>query len=384
MSEVLIDITRLLTRSLQGRLATGVDRVNLAYIKYFFDRAQALVRLNQCSVILNPTTSKKIFEKLLFTGNSLRTNKLKHFVNISFNTQYRPTLKNKIFFNVGHSGLEKTTYLQRLRKNGVKPLFLIHDLIPITHPEYCRAGESKKHIARINNVLKFGSGIITNSEDTLNHLQYYAAGIGQPVPANVVGHLGISDFIEPSAIRSIARPYFVVLSTIEPRKNHYFLLHIWRKLIEACGTQAPHLLIIGQRGWECENVIDLLERCPSIQAHVTELPTCSDTELITYLKHAQALLFPSFVEGYGIPLIEALAVGTPVIASNLAVFHEIAGSIPEYLDPLDGVSWLKYIKAYCADNNEFRQAQLERMANFVQPTWAAHFQLVEKLMERVR
>lgn len=384
MPEVLIDITRLLTRSLQGRLPTGVDRVSLAYLKYFFERAQALVRIDQHSIVLNQSASKRIFEQLLFPATQLRKKIIKHLVNACFNIQYRPDLKNKFFLNIGHSGLEKKAYLKQLIKNGVKPLFLIHDLIPISHPEYCREVERNKHIGRINNVLHFASGIITNSQDTLNHLQDYADEIGQPVPTAVAAHLGISDFIEPSSIQPIAQPYFVILGTIEPRKNHYLLLLIWRKLIEELGTQTPRLLIIGQRGWECENVIDLLERCSSLRTHVTELPSCSDLELITYLKHAQALLFPSFVEGYGIPLIEALALGTPVIASDLAVFHEIAGSIPDYLDPLDSIRWIKQIKAYCADNNEFRQAQLNRMANFVQPTWATHFQRVEELMERVR
>ena len=384
MPEVLIDITRLLTRSLQGRLPTGVDRVSLAYLKYFFERAQALIRINQHSIVLNQSASKKLFEQLLFPATHLRTKIIRHLVNASCNIQYQPNLKNKFFLNIGHSGLERKNYIQKLKKKGVKPLFLIHDLIPITHPEYCREGEKVKHIVRINNVFNLASGIITNSQDTLNHLQDYAHEIAQTAPPAVVAHLGISDFIEPSSSRPITQTYFVVLGTIEPRKNHCLILHIWRKLIEEFGAQAPHFLIIGQRGWECENVIDLLERCSSLHEHVTELPRCSDLELVTYLKHAQALLFPSFVEGYGIPLIEALALGTPVIASDLAVFREIAGTIPDYLDPLDGVSWLKQIKAYCADNNEFRQAQLERMANFVQPTWAAHFQRVEELMERVR
>ena len=79
MPEVLIDITRLLTRSLQGRLPTGVDRVSLAYIKYFFDRAQALLRIDQQSVVLNQSASKRIFEQLLFPATHLHTKIIKLF-----------------------------------------------------------------------------------------------------------------------------------------------------------------------------------------------------------------------------------------------------------------------------------------------------------------
>ena len=55
-------------------------------------------------------------------------------------------------------------------------------------------------------------------------------------------------------------PYFVVLGTIEPRKNHNLLFRVWRKLVEDMGDRAPRLVLIGRRGWECENAVDILER----------------------------------------------------------------------------------------------------------------------------
>jgi len=141
-------------------------------------------------------------------------------------------------------------------------------------------------------------------------------------------------------------PYFVVLSTIEPRKNHWFLLQMWRRLVETMGDSAPRLVIIGQRGWECENVAYMLERSEKLKGFVFEYSNCTDEELATYLHHAQALLFPSFAEGYGMPLVEALAFGVPVIASDLPVFREVAGEIPEYVDPLDGKRWAELVKEY--------------------------------------
>jgi glycosyltransferase involved in cell wall biosynthesis len=184
-------------------------------------------------------------------------------------------------------------------------------------------------------------------------------------------------------MRLIAEPYFVMLGTIEPRKNHWLLLQVWRKIIERLGVQAPRLVIIGQRGWECENVVDLLERCAPLRGVVTELPACSDADLATYLKHSLALLFPSFTEGYGLPLVEAMALRVPVIASDLAVFREIAGGIPDYLDPLDGMGWLAHIEEFANPSSTGRHAQLSRLVDFVQPTWPAHFRVVEDLMERL-
>lgn len=174
-----------------------------------------------------------------------------------------------------------------------------------------------------------------------------------------------------------------MLGTIEPRKNHLLLLHVWQRLIEQLGDQAPLLVMIGQRGWECENVVDLLERCESLKGHILELSTCDDAELASWLRHARALLFPSFVEGFGLPLVEALACGTPVIASDLAVFREIAGDIPDYLDPLDGLGWRDMIIDYCNMSGQKRYEQLQRMSGFVVPTWDDHFKQVDALLEQV-
>jgi glycosyltransferase involved in cell wall biosynthesis len=127
----------------------------------------------------------------------------------------------------------------------------------------------------------------------------------------------------------------------------------------------------------------LIERCDALKGHVHEISNCTDADLATWLAGAQALLFPSFAEGYGMPIVEALALGVPVIASDLPVFREIAGDIPEYVNPLDGVRWRELILEYAQKNSVARQRQCERMKSFSAPTWKAHFEQVEALMERL-
>ena len=92
------------------------------------------------------------------------------------------------------------------------------------------------------------------------------------------------------------------------------------------------------------------------------------------------MLFPSFVEGYGLPLIEALALGVPVIASDLPVFREIAGDIIEYIDPLDGKRWGDVIMDYAKTDSASRTAQLARIQEFKVPTWDEHFIQVDALL----
>jgi glycosyltransferase involved in cell wall biosynthesis len=279
--------------------------------------------------------------------------------------------------------LDKRQYAHCVRHYGFKPLFFVHDLIPITHPEYCRPGEIDRHKARMNTVLGAGHGVIANSAATLQELLAYSRIHGLIMPQAVVAHLAPAQFPSPVATPPLNRPYFVILGTIEPRKNHWMLLQVWRQLIECLDDIAPLLVIIGRRGWECENVLDLLDRCSALKGFVFEYPACADAELASWLSHSQALLSPSFTEGYGMPLVEALSLGVPVIASDLPAFREIAGDIPEYVDPLDGRGWRDLVVEYASTDSRARLLQRQRMSGFVAPSWDSHFEQVEAFMERL-
>lgn len=378
---ILIDVTRLVVRFRQGRLPTGVDRVGLAYVQHYGQHAQAVIRWAGRSWVLPRAQSDQLFA-WLFAPNpaELATRIIARGILAGWREQGMP---GSFLFNTGHSGLEQAAYPSMLRQMGVRPLFVVHDLIPITHPEYCRAGEDVKHIRRMNNMLALASGIIANSQVTLDDLTRFAYQSNQAMPPAVTALLAPGMLSSIPGVRPVDAPYFVILSTIEPRKNHALLLQVWRGLVERMGEQAPRLVVIGQRGWECENVVDLLERCTQLKGFVTELLSCSDSELVTYLHHAQALLFPSFVEGYGMPLVEALALGVPVIASDLPVFREIADDIPEYVDPLDGKRWGELVMEYAQPNSSLRAAQVQRITHFKTPVWSEHFAKVDALLAQL-
>jgi len=180
-----------------------------------------------------------------------------------------------------------------------------------------------------------------------------------------------------------ARPTFVVLGTIEARKNHRLLLDVWARLIERLGDRAPRLLIIGQRGWEADDIFDRLDHDPQLRGHVVELNLCSDLQAAQHLASARALLFPSRVEGFGLPLIEALAAGVPAIAGDLPVFREVCGDFPDYLDPSDIAAWENAVLDYAASDSRARARQLARMTKFVPPTWDKHFERVEAWLARL-
>jgi glycosyltransferase involved in cell wall biosynthesis len=264
----------------------------------------------------------------------------------------------------------------------VRPIYLVHDLIPITHPELCRAGEADKHRERMRTVLSTAAGVIGNSQATVRELGGFARSERLPEPPIIAAWLG-TDPVSTFAADPSDRPTFVTIGTIEARKNHLLLLEVWSRLIDRFGEAAPRLIVVGQRGWEAQNVFDLLDRSEKLRGHVIEVSGCSDEQLRRHLASARALLFPSRAEGFGLPLIEALGLGVPVIASDLPVFRELAGDIPAYLDPLDGAGWEAAIMDYAQLCSGARKAQIGRIKSFRLPDWNSHFAAVERWLERL-
>lgn len=377
---MLIDITRLADRLLKGRLPTGVDRVGLAYVERYGPDARALIRYSGHWIELDGPYSKRVFRALLSGERDIASEIRRPVLASAFRKRKS---KGVILLNVVHSGLDEADYARQMVKRQLKPVFFLHDLIPLSHPEYCRPGEAGKHYRRMDTMLRYARGLIMNSEATRQTWHHHVEGLRGKPPIDVVAPLPPAKLPAPRGNPWPERDYFVCLGTIEPRKNHLLLLNLWRHLVETMGRNAPALALLGQRGWECEQVVDMLERCHTLEEHVIELGTCDDATLSDWLAHARGLLFPSFVEGYGIPLVEAIAHGVPAIVSDLPVFHEIAGDIPEYLDPLDGSSWKRLVLDYRHPDSQSAHQQRERMADYVAPDWASHFRVVDQLLDQI-
>jgi glycosyltransferase involved in cell wall biosynthesis len=375
---LLLDVTRLIWRRWVGRLPTGIDRVCLAYLERYGGEAQAVIQWRGFRRILPEGASDRLFTLLLQPGRNIR----RDLVLLLGRETARPDGgvpgHNRLYLNVGHTALQKPGFVHWTRVAGVRPIYMIHDLIPITHPEFCRTGEADRHAMRVRNMLASAVGIIGNSQATLESLGSFASKIALPTPKLLAAPLGTDVETTPAPpAPSADRPTFVMLGTIEGRKNHLLMLQIWARLIRAQGANAPRLVVIGQRGWECEQVFDLLDRSEILREAVLEVGACSDADLDNYLRGARALLFPSLIEGYGLPLIEALASGTPVIASDLPVFHEIGQEVPDFIDPLDGPAWQAAILDYAGADSPARRAQLARMVAYRAPAWSDHFALVD-------
>lgn len=378
---LLLDVSRLVWRRWVGGLPTGIDRPCLAYLQHFGSKSQLVVQRKGFRRILSPSQSDDLAGVLLEGGASFR----RQLMALGMRCFLRPSVdqrgQKRLYLNVGHTGLNADDLPEWVKQADVRAIFMIYDLIPLTHPEYSRPGEPAKHHKRLQNAITSGSGIISISEHTSDELRGYSAEHGMRMPALVTVPLAIDEGHHlPQKTPVTDRPYFVTIGTIEGRKNHVLLLQLWKRLAADLGERTPKLVIIGQRGWEAQTAFAMLDRCDDLRPHIVELNRCSDEDKIKYLTGARAMLMPSFSEGYGIPVAEALQLGVPVIASTLSVYREIASNIPLLIDPYDLPAWERAVRDYINDIGD-RSRQLIAIPQFVPTTWPMHFEKVEEWLK---
>lgn len=380
--EFLLDVTRLVWRRWSGRLPTGIDRVCLAYLEQFRRDSQAVIQRVGVRRILSETASDRLFDVLLSDDDNVRPGLIAALAR-PLAVVNRRDGAGRLYLNVGHTGLNDPGLARWVAARRLRPVYMVHDLIPITHSTACRPGEAERHRRRMRAALATATGIIGNSQATLDSLEQFRRAERLPKCPTLAAHLGsdAGGLARPTSSQS-DRPTFVILGTIEARKNHAMLLRIWTELVTTFGDQAPRLLVIGQRGWECADVLKLLDS-GALGASVVEIGRCGDDALAGHLADARALLFPSLAEGYGLPLVEALRHGAPVIASDIPVFREIGQGVPDFLSPADPDAWRRAILAYATPDSPERAAQLTRLACFRPSSWQDHFAAVRDWLGRL-
>lgn len=406
MTRVLFDASRLLFRVAKGGALTGIDRVVLAYGRWLRTRsdidtqavwtwngrlwpvAPGVFRWLLTAASREEDDSAGVWADLLRAlalGDAAEPGLRSDKSSAAPDFKWTPALKyilptpvsvtpqaGDLYINVSHYGVGQGALLDQLAARGVRPVVMIHDLIPIRWPEFCTPGAAQTHRRRLTAALTHGALLIANSDTTAGDVARFAAEEGIVAPPICTAPLGLSPaFWSTQAPIRAARPYFVCVGTLEPRKNLAFLLSLWSRLDETLGAAAPRLVLVGRRGWENEAIIDLLERARGVRSLVHEVCDLADPQLAQLIAGARALLAPSFAEGFDLPAAEALALGTPVIASDIAVHRELASGAT-LIDPLDGPSWIAAIQAACRE-----EAPRTRAGG---PSWEAHFEIVTQAL----
>lgn len=205
---------------------------------------------------------------------------------------------------------------------------VVHDHFVITHPEWYSTSYARTHAPILKAQIAGAKALVFVSEATRER---HIGMFGLKVP-NVVVPNGISEeMLHCTAVEPLVDcPYFLVVGSQDPRKNIARLVAAFLSLPSDLRNEAR--LVIAGGG----NSAVFAETCGNFTGgHVTQLGYVTDEELWTLYRHALAVVVPSLDEGFGLPLVEASALGTDLIVSDIPVFRWIAGDHARYFDPLD-------------------------------------------------
>jgi glycosyltransferase involved in cell wall biosynthesis len=193
--------------------------------------------------------------------------------------------------------------------------------------------------------------ILCGSEETRERL---AEAWGIDPAKVVVTPYGVSDAFGPEGpdAEGVPDPYLLFVGTFEPRKG-LDTLHDAVRRVNRDGRRVS-LVLAGRPGWGMQETLDALRRDPAV--HVRENP--SDGELASLYRGALATVYPSGMEGFGLPVAEAMASGSPVVASSLRCIQEFAGDAPLYAEAGDAPAFADRI-GRLLDSPELREARRE-------------------------
>lgn len=391
MPPLLLDLTRLVSRQGHGAL-TGVDRVELAWLDHMLAQpgpCWVLVRTAVGFLLLDRRGAERVarmargelsvatdlMSRLTRADNPARGRAEAALRRVALarvpalflgRVLLRHLPRGVVYVNVGHANLVHPVMRAVRRVPGARIAVLVHDTIPLDHPEFTRAGMAAVFARKLAVVAAHADLVIHSTNDARRKTESHLAAAGR-VPQGVTAPLGVPVPV-PDGASPIHGPYVMALGTIEPRKNHALLLDVWDGFV-ASGQPVPTLVIVGARGWADPALLARLDARPK---GVVELSGQSDGAVAALLQGAASLVFPSFAEGYGLPPVEAAALGIPVLCSNLDVVREVLGDYPVYLNPSDRLSWANSIGAVIQASR-----QPNRLRHPVPPPdWAGHFSAV--------
>lgn len=352
---VYYDLTRLISRR-KKPFATGIDRVDLEYIKQHLRHESIELRcialVDNCIKTLDLSVVQKYINDLdliwsgvsldfchssrLKENNYVDSSRLKRFRlrklgQLSFNSLdfIKDPMRKSFYFNASHVGILS------LKRKVVEQFFAgfkgtvvayIHDIIPLSHKEFSTKAANEKLKRYLRNALRYQYTLLFNSKFTKKSFfdffeldsNRYRTIIQYPIlKRKLIGHVREN-------IKDLAKEiYFVSVGTIEPRKNHLFLLKLWERMISSSEDNPPKLVIVGKRGWKNSETFNLLDKLKKNSTSIIEIGDANDSEIAFLYKYSQSALFPSMAEGFHLSMYEALNHSKKVLVSNIETHYEI-------------------------------------------------------------
>ncbi|HWW08046.1 glycosyltransferase family 1 protein [Collimonas sp.] len=250
----------------------------------------------------------------------------------------------------------------------------VHDLTHIHYPQTQPKDRLKEIERRLPSALTRVSRILVDSEFIGHEIKQH---FGLPAQKVVVAPLACSAIFQPRLEQQLAvrlnklglnyRGFILSVGTLEPRKNLLLTLRAHARLPPLLRTRFP-LLVVGMPGWQTEQLSGELSQAVS-SGHVRVAGYLDQADLACVTAAAKIMVFPSLYEGFGLPVLEAMASGTPVIASDRASLPEVAAAAAAYVDPQDETGLTEQMRRLIEDDRAWMARRIAGLERSVQFSW---------------
>ena len=285
-----------------------------------------------------------------------------------------------IYLNVGQMAWAMPTITRWLRhRPDIRAVFMLHDVLPLEQPEFFSGPARMAMNWMLDAVIARAAGLITNTQAASDAIMAVLRARGLPDLPVCVAHLPVDDLFlqhEPQNSELSQNPYFLVCGAIEQRKNLSMLLRVWRRLVQQLGPAAPRLVVAGSAVPNALSIMRELQADEAMRRHIIVVSGLSSAHVRRLMANARAVIMASLAEGFGLPIIEALTVGTPVLASDIPAHREVGGDRAWYRDPTDEAGWTEAIMRLAGPADAAVDALRQRVATYTPQTAAAYFDVV--------
>lgn len=277
--------------------------------------------------------------------------------------------------------------LAAVRRQGTKVVQLIHDIGFITQPQWVSPSEATEGTQWFAKATENADLLLVTSRFQQTEIETHLQSAKLKI--RPLGHVRLGD--DPSwlmkqpgsparSTRVPCHPFVLYVSGFYVRKNHHALYHVWRQLVQQRGDSSPHLVLVGTLGPVKLDVIDQILADPLTRNRVHIRTDVGDDELSDLYRSCLFTVYPSYYEGWGLPIAESLRLGRYCIASSSASLPEIGGDLIDYADPFDHAALLHCVARAIDDPAYVRAREAKIRRNYRPWSWSS---TARQISERV-
>ncbi len=318
--------------------------------------------------------TKTVYKTMILKNNQL-TNALDHKKTVRFSED--------AILLMPHGGVwESESYSQKLinlkTERNIQLVPILYDLCPVLTPQFSSEGIRKVFDRHMRQMLPAASLVLAISENTKRDCFAWLGAISEtkePVVEviRLGDEIGTDVSIKPKGLKT--DKYILCVGTIEARKNHASLYYAY-KLAQERGIDLPPIVIVGRKGWMADDSYEIMTTDPAVNNSFIFLHNANDNELTWLYENALFSVYPTFYEGWGLPVAESLLRGLPCLASAASSIPEIAGPLVEYFSPYSPDEILQKIQLYSKDKTLLRERVKQIRSSYVATTWDSTYQQV--------